>query len=53
MLRDLGVSKEINDYITGHSQGDVASQYGAGPNIKKRYEALNGLSHPYIRPYGA
>ena len=53
MLRDVGVSKEINDYITGHSQGDVASQYGAGPNIKQRYDALNMVKHPYIRAYEA
>ena len=51
MLRDVGVSKEINDYITGHSQGDVASQYGSGPSIKLRYEALNKVKHPYLRPY--
>lgn len=51
MLRDVGVSKEINDYITGHSQGDVASQYGLGPSIKLRYEALNKVKHPYLHPY--
>ena len=51
MLRDVGVSKEINDYITGHSQGDVASQYGSGPSITLRYEALNKVKHPYLHPY--
>ena len=29
--RDAGVSKEIQDFITGHAQGDVASSYGQGP----------------------
>ena len=51
MLRDAGISKEINDYITGHGQGDVASTYGSGPSIELRYEALNKLKHPYLRPY--
>lgn len=40
MLRDSDVSKELNDFITGHSSGDVAGDYGSGPSLEKRYEAL-------------
>jgi len=53
-LRDHGVSKELNDYITGHGQGDVAgNKYGEGHDIKYRYEALNLPAHNYIQPYGS
>ena len=52
MLRDAGVSKELNDYITGHGQGDVGGdRYGEGHSVELRYEALNKPSHPYIQPY--
>ena len=51
LLRDAGVSKELNHYITGHSQGDVGSNYGQGHSIEKRYEALNLPEHPYLSPY--
>ena len=51
MLRDEGVSKELNDYINGHAQGDVASSYGSGHSIELRYEALNKPDHPYLTAY--
>ena len=44
MLRDYGVSKEVNDFITGHASGDVAGQYGSGPSLKVRKEAIECLS---------
>jgi len=40
MLRDLGVPKEVNDQITGHSSGDVAGKYGHGASLKVRYDAI-------------
>lgn len=40
LLRDVGVSKEVNDFITGHDQGDVAGKYGAGVSLRVRYEAI-------------
>ncbi len=43
-LRDVGVSKEINDFITGHGSGDVAGEYGSGPSLKVRKEALDRVS---------
>ena len=52
LLRDVGVSKELNNYITGHGQGDVGGdRYGKGHSIAIRYEALNKVEHPWIQPY--
>lgn len=52
LLRDVGVSKELNNYITGHGQGDVGGdRYGKGHSIAVRYEALNKVGHPWIQPY--
>jgi integrase len=47
-LRDAGVQKEINDFITGHGSGDVAGKYGSGPSLKVRYEALCKVDHPWL-----
>jgi len=47
-IRDLGVSKEINDFITGHAQGDVAGRYGKGPSMDKRLEVINQIEHPWL-----
>ena len=52
LLKNAGVSKELNDYITGHSQGDVAGdRYGKGHSVELRYEALNKVEHPWIQTY--
>lgn len=48
LLRDAGVSKESNDFITGHSGSDVASTYGSGPSLRVRYEAVNKVQHPWL-----
>jgi integrase len=48
MLRDAGVSKEVNDFITGHASGDVAGNYGSGPSLKVRQEAMERLSFDFI-----
>ena len=48
-IRDLGVSKEINDFITGHAQGDVAGRYGKGPSMDKRLEVINQIEHPWLK----
>ncbi len=54
LLRDVGISKELNNYITGHGQGDVGGdRYGEGHSIETRYEALNKVKHPYIKKYPA
>lgn len=48
MLRDAGVSKEVNDFITGHASGDVAGNYGSGPSLRVRKDALESLSFSHI-----
>lgn len=49
LLRDAGVPKELNDYITGHSSGDVAGKYGEGHSLGHRLKALNSVDHPWLR----
>lgn len=48
MLRDAGVSKEVNDFITGHGSGDVAGNYGAGPSLLVRKEAVERLAFDFF-----
>lgn len=48
LLRDAGVSKEVNDFITGHSQGDEAGKYGSGPSLESKYKAVNAVDHPWL-----
>lgn len=48
MLRDAGVSKEINDFITGHDQGDTAGNYGSGPSVSVRYDAVKDLDLSFM-----
>ena len=48
LLRDAGVAKELNDFITSHSSGDVAGKYGDGFSLQKRYEAINSVKHPWL-----
>lgn len=47
-LRENGVGKEVNDFITGHGQGDVAGEYGEGPSMKKRLEVIDAVKHPWL-----
>ena len=46
LCRDTIVSKEIQDFITGHAQGDVAGNYGNGPSITTRYDSIMVVKHP-------
>jgi len=48
MLRDAGVSKEVNDFITGHGSGDVAGNYGVGPSLSVRRAAVEGLGFKFL-----
>ena len=48
LLRDAGVTKETQDFITGHGQGDTAGEYGVGPSMRVRLEALNSVDHPWL-----
>jgi len=45
LVRDAGISKDLHDFITGHSGGDVASFYGEGFSLEKRKEALDTVSN--------
>ena len=51
-LRELEVSKELNDFITGHAQGDVGGRYGEGPSLKKRSEVIDRIQHPWFHTVG-
>jgi integrase len=48
LLRDANVTKEINDFITGHGQGDEASEYGVGPSLETKFKAVNAINHPWL-----
>jgi len=47
-LRELEVSKELNDFITGHAQGDVGGKYSEGPSLKKRAEVIDRIQYPWL-----
>jgi integrase len=49
MLRDVGVSKEINDEITGHRSGDVAGDVYGGTSIPTRAEAISKLNLSWLK----
>lgn len=48
MLREANVTKEINDFITGHGHGDVAGNYGKGPSIRARFDAIKKLKLDFL-----
>ena len=48
MLRDVGCPKEVNDFITGHDQGDVSSKYGVGPSVSVRHEWLEKIHFDFL-----
>ena len=50
LMRDAGVSKEINDFLSGHAQGDVAGgRYGDGPSMAVRRDTLDSIEHPWLQ----
>ena len=49
MLRDADVSKEINDFYTGHGAGDSAGKNYGGVGMVRRYEAIVSLRHPWLK----
>jgi hypothetical protein len=50
LLRDVGTPTEVNNYITGHSSGDVAGTYGKGPSLEVRYNWLLKVDHQWLEP---
>lgn len=48
LLRDLDISKELNDFITGHSSGDSAGDYGKGPSLAIRSSAIDQIDIAFL-----
>ena len=48
ICRNAKIPKDLHDFITGHSGGDIASQYGEGHSLEVKQEALNRVQHPYL-----
>ena len=49
LLRDVGVSKEISDFYTGHSSGDVARNSYGGIGVDTRYIEISKARHPWLK----
>ena len=49
MLRDAGVSREINNIYTGHGEGDVAGRSYGGASIQTRYDAIAKLNVSWLK----
>jgi integrase len=49
LLRDAGVSKEISDFYTGHSSGDVAGTSYGGVGVDTRYNEISKVRHPWLK----
>ena len=49
LLRDADVSKEVNDYYTGHSSGDTSGKNYGGVAVIKRYEEISKARHPWLK----
>ena len=49
LLRDAGVSKEISDFYTGHSSGDVAGTSYGGVGVDTRYIEISKVRHPWLK----
>lgn len=49
MLRDAGVSREINNIYTGHGEGDVAGKSYGGASIRTRYEAISSINVNWLQ----
>ena len=45
LARDARISKDLHDFITGHSGGDSSSYYGEGHSLEIRKEALDKVSN--------
>ena len=44
----IAVPEDLHDFITGHSGGDSASNYGEGHSFSIRYHALNTIKRDYL-----
>lgn len=44
LCRDADITKDLHDFITGHSGGDVSSYYGEGHSLQRRKEAIDKVN---------
>ena len=49
VCKNAEISQDLHDFITGHSGGDSASNYGEGHSLIRRKEALDKIAHPYLQ----
>lgn len=49
MLRDCGVSREINNIITGHGEGDTAGSAYGGASLATRFDAISKLDLSWLK----
>ncbi len=50
LLRNVGISEELHNFITGHNQSNaVAGDYGDGHSMAVRLDALNKAQHPWLQ----
>jgi integrase len=49
LLRDADVTKEINDFYTGHGQGDASSKSYGAISVPKRFKAINAVRHSWLK----
>ena len=52
LCRNAEIPLDLHDFITGHSGGDSASNYGEGHSLMRRKEALDKIEHQYLRVEG-
>ena len=50
--REVEISTEVHNSLTGHSSGDVGSTYGSGVSLKVKAENINKLSYAVLKMVG-
>jgi integrase len=48
MLRDAGVSKDLQDFLLGHAASSVGESYGQGYSLKSKKEAIDRLDLSFL-----
>jgi len=48
LCRNAEIPRDLHDFITGHSGGDSASNYGQGHSLTARKRALDLVNHPWL-----
>ena len=42
------ITKDANDFITGHGSTDIAGLFGTGPGFEERRKALDSANRPWL-----